>query len=336
MSEGLISKSQVEKTVREYAAQLGVRQLTAVNSQPPDYIFQADTTYVIRAIISENPSAEFAKVTKRIAILRSLQKQGADVMEFSFEPVAKDGVVIVVSPFYPSAMPIGPDGYRRFGRALAALHNAGLQAPEAIDALETINPLVKIWELFNYLRTCEQEGKPFAIQNVSFPGDVLEIFQNQLTKAQAAYDEMMRLAVQKKRLTALMLDVYPDNIRFDSSGQPKLIDLLGNIAKGPPEYDLARPSAHWVRRIGRDPQLLEAFMTGYKKEFSGYGIDDTILQHAVKVANIYYASSMLKNAVNAHRLGQLLSKEWQLTETVSRIRHLEDPFYRWKAARDYE
>jgi hypothetical protein len=329
----LSHKPSIETITKAYAAKLGIYKLEALQAQPPHYAFRAGDRYIIKALVTPHPEIEAKKLIHRIALARRLREQGADITEFPMDPTIYEGVILLAIPFYPHALPDNPAGYALFGKAVASLHIAGKKlAPTDISELTTIDPLPVIWESFHFLVACEQKGMPFAIESTAFPEAALPVFEHHLLAAQKAYDELLRRTEADDAFTVLYQDVHPGNIRLDEGGNPRIIDLLDNFVKGPPEYDLARPNGQWTHRIKRDPQLLDAFMKSYQETTAGlYTIDPKKLHLAITVADMYYAASMLKNAIRAYRLGNPSTAEWQITDAVDRILHLDDPSYPWRS-----
>jgi hypothetical protein len=329
----LTSQHSIEPVVRTFAMEHGVRQLEPLLTQPPHHAYKAGNKYIIKAIVTAHPETELESLTHHINLIRKLQGQGADIMELPIDPVIRDSIILLAIPFYPHALPDSPIGYAAFGEALASLHISGKKISHSdMGGLKTVDPLPIIWDSLHYLLACEQDGKPFAIGTTSFPAAALPIFESHLVNAQTAYEKLMRLAESRNGFTALCQDVHPANVRLDGDNSPRIIDLLDNLAKGPPEYDLARPNGHWTHRIKRDPRLLKVFMEAYQNKSAGsYTIDPEMLQLAITVADIYYATSMLKNAIRSHKLGRPSTSEWQITEAVDRIFHLDDPSYPWRS-----
>lgn len=327
--------SPIEKSVAEYASEFGVSQLEPIAAQPPYQVYKADH-YVFKAYVPEDAQKELTSIEERIRTIHQLRDSGAAVMEFITGPQLRGDVLITTSPFYPDKIPPTPEGYALMGHAVASLHNAGWQQTEDFKDLQPLNPLSAIWKTFHYLESKEAEGSPFKIGDAVFPRHALQLLEERLVYAQAAFDEMMKRAAESNHLTTVCRDVHPGNFLLDTEANPRIIDLMDNLAIGPPEYDLARPSAHWVERIGRSPQARNAFLEGYNETLRpDIHIDQQLLQLAIKVSDTYYAVSMLKNAVNASERGNPSSDEWRISEVVNRLTSLEDPTHRWQSFIDY-
>lgn len=326
--------SLIEKSVAEYASEFGVSQLEPVAAQPPYHVYKADR-YVFKAYVPEDAQKELTSTEARIRTIHQLRDSGAAVMEFITGPQLSGDVLITTSPYYPDKLPPTLEGYALMGQAVASLHNAGWQKTR-LKEVGQLDPLPVIWETFHYLTAKEAEGLPFRIGNTSFPHSALQLLEQHLTRAQSAFDEMMERAAETGHLTTICRDVHPANILLDAEGRPKIIDLMDNLAIGPPEYDLARPCAHWVQRIGRSIESRDAFLKNYSASLRPeIHIDPRLLELAMKVTDTYYAVSMLKNAVNAFKQGQPPGEEWRITEVINRLTSLDDPTHRWRTAAYY-
>lgn len=326
----------LEEVMDEIIRQLGGTSVEPLPTQPPHRLYGVDGRYVIKATVADRPDELFERTSQRAEIIMRLRAHGAQVMEFALHPRLAGAAVITASPFYPERLPATVSGYHKFGGAIASLHNASQEMQEDFEAGAVLDPLPVIQRCLAYLKQRDQAGEPFAIGDTTFPHEALHPFEEHLASAQVAYAKMMQLAAKRNRLSMLALDVHAGNVLLGADGEPRIIDLADKMFVGPPEYDLARPAAHWVQRFGRDPRWREAFLEGYESKLRlGMNVDQDLLGLAIKVSDMYYATSMLKNAVEAHELGHPTDEQWRITEVVNRLTHLDNPDYRWKSSVDY-
>jgi len=323
-------------SIQAAAEQVAGVPLAEMQTNPPHKMYKDEgETKVFKALISNEPESLLEDTRRQVEIISELRQSNAKLLGFE-EPRLVNNVVVVPAPFLPNELPKTPEGYGKFGTALASLHKAGHNL-RSHEGLKPYDPLPEIWGCYEQLQELNNEGRPFSMDNVTFPSDTLPVLHDRLIEAQEAYESMPELAKRKNlRPTTLLLDVHAGNVLLDEHEEPAIIDTLGEMYVGWPEIDLARPTAHWSGHFKRDKRLLRTFRESYEAS-ADYEVDEEMLDLAKKVADMYYGVAMLKNAVNSYKLGHPVhGQAWRITEVVNRVHGLYDPEHEWKSQVDYQ
>lgn len=315
---------------REAADVYGVPDdLKHVRLGPPSWVFadgelSGERHIVLRLTTADNTERLLSKTWQEVALLQRLRERGAQVQAFLDWPLARNGFVATISEYLPGAA----TDHAAYGYALATLHTAGTE-PELVRQAPPFEPLRRTRQIYEYLASLHEKGETFHIGDIAFPPQLLPIFYRYLLQGEADAATMLRLQYENRYPPAVLQhDVHMGNVRADSAGRATLIDLDG-ISSGPMEYDLTRPIGQWSQRFRRQHQWVQHFLAGYR-EGGGRQPNPEILEPALRVSELRFATSLIGHAVESAVVGKPLAGEWSLSEGIRRLAHLRDPEFMWE------
>lgn len=316
------------------------RKLYEIRQGPPSWVFvdgdsnSREPEYapdIALRLTNRGDSSQHLDTTiKEVALLKMLRAKGASIQKFIGEPIESDGFIGTVSHYLPEML----QDYGAYGHAVATLHNAGAY-PDITMHAKPFRPLRRPRYAYDYLVDLYTNGDTLRMWDVEFPCDLLPLFGEYLAQGDMAVNEMLQLSKERQYpLTIILHDAQPANARQTYDGITTLIDLDG-ITVGPAEYDLGRPLGQWTPRFKRPAAFGRDFLNGYKQTINRQP-DPDILDLALSVSQLRYATSVLVHAVEAYREGRVNGLDtWRLAEGIKRLANLDDPYFKWQSRETY-